>query len=202
MGPRSGDRGEHCEPSRACRRSCFNGAAVRRPRRAASLRRGHRRAVRFNGAAVRRPRRVGRSCAARREPTRLQWGRGPETAESRRRASPLSDCASMGPRSGDRGESRRGRRAWPSALQWGRGRETAESARRDPARARDAGFNGAAVRRPRRDRGDRRRASAGRGFNGAAVRRPRRVASRRGRRALRRVLQWGRGPETAESAFV
>ena len=136
----------------------FNGAAVVRPRREA-----HRRALRarswgFNGAAVVRPRRE-RSCGSRAGRAReLQWGRGRSTAESpRERVRVLARRrASMGPRSFDRGEDRRG----------------AEPGRASP------GFNGAAVVRPRRARaresGNRTRC----GFNGAAVVRPRRDGQR------------------------
>ncbi len=60
---------------------------------------------------------------------RLQWGRGQVTAEMRSSSPPkLSSAASMGPRSGDRGNAMM---AFPQTeeemqLQWGRGQVTAE----------------------------------------------------------------------------
>ena len=183
MGPRSGDRGER-EPtcSRASAISGFNGAAVRRPRRgSADVPASAIVERRFNGAAVRRPRRARRAAgvsSARADA--LQWGRGPETAERRSIASPS--------------DSRR------RALQWGRGPATAESQLVSCSSI--AGI--AASMGPRSgDRGeatciDRRGRREAR-FNGAAVRRPRRAAARTSRVAADDRLQWGRGPETAES---
>ena len=132
----------------------------------------------------------------------LQWGRGPKTAETIR----AHVSGSM---------------TWK--LQWGRGPKTAETR---PAGAAEPGaerFNGAAVRRPRRLPNDVRIRLGYGGFNGAAVRRPRRPArgtsarttsgdASMGPRSEDRgdlravhgkdvdvVLQWGRGPKTAET---
>ena len=150
----------------------------------------------------------------------LQRSRGPKTAES-----PFTSAvcarnrsASTEPRSEDRGEGRLTLRAQPAAmLQRSRGPKTAERCRATgiPS-AGDLGFNGAAVRRPRRVFGlpfrwasyDPLQRSRGpktaerpalveaarpalRRFNGAAVRRPRRAA-RRGRR------EWARYPASTE----
>jgi hypothetical protein len=145
-----------------------------------------------------------------------------------RRRKPEQDAASTGPRSGDRGE-RTSEANWKQPLKWlqrGRGPETAESLvlllgqheRRDastgprsgdrgellpmfPNPAKRGGFNGAAVRRPRRAARSRRRRPRG----GTASTGPR--SGDRGERAAscsgaarKPPLQRGRGPETAESA--
>ena len=222
MGPRSGDRGESLAPGshRGLSQPCFNGAAVRRPRRARRV--SPRRHALARASTGPRSETAESSQWHRIAPPlgALQRGRGPETAESRIHGTRPMPChASTGPRSGDRGELRaRSRLVGVHWLQRGRGPETAES----------AGLHGSAnwrVRRastgPRSETAESRRRnpmpSRARRFNGAAVRRPRRAhrpsartcgALQRGRgrrprrercRTRRRRLQWGRGPETAES---
>jgi hypothetical protein len=162
--------------------SRFNGAAVRRPRRAAE---DDQFAALF-GLASTGPRSGDRgelSLALRERlaASGLQRGRGPETAERRdtMREAFAAGAASTGPRSGDRGES-------PPAP--------------DPRSARRASTG------PRSgDRGERRAAlmppRTKRCFNGAAVRRPRRVASWSKSSSPSAKLQRGRGPETAERLF-
>jgi hypothetical protein len=89
--------------------------------------------------------------------------------------------ASTGPRSGDRGERGVGSCANRSA----------------------AGFNGAAVRRPRRDPfGLIERDCFQHCFNGAAVRRPRRAPRIPLPAHNTELLQRGRGPETAERVRI
>ena len=181
----------------------------------------------FNGAAVRRPRREAQQAAMAADSISLQWGRGPKTAESRLAlGEPLAQiCRFNG--AAVRRPRRVDKSLHPSALnsrlQWGRGPKTAESylvqLQHSGLRHR---FNGAAVRRPRRDRPPHGSSSKRLCFNGAAVRRPRREkppsrgplvqrasmgprSEDRGESNLTSVgtlaslLQWGRGPKTAES---
>src|SRR4051794_8945856 len=109
----------------------------------------------------------------------------------------------MGPRSGDRGET--SKRAFSASttdeLQWGRGPETAESFEVDEPEAAEIW----ASMGPRSgDRGESRLRGRGRArafcFNGAAVRRPRRALVPLKEPIFIVSLQWGRGPETAESS--
>ncbi|MEA3207914.1 MAG: hypothetical protein QOE70_971 [Chthoniobacter sp.] len=227
-GPRSGDRGERADYERTpLALPSFNGAAVRRPRRgepnvrvrvismpaSTGPRSGDRgeesscsqrlsTCSSFNGAAVRRPRRgdgVGRSLFDEDAST------GPRSGDRGEGNLSLGefwrDDASTGPRSGDRGEPITLTTRHPSSpLQRGRGPETAEREPKEPEGLPALrGFNGAAVRRPRRGSGGNRgrndddglqrgrgpetaerkktrtrRRRSQRRFNGAAVRRPRR----------------------------
>ena len=114
----------------------------------------------------------------------LQWGRGHVTAESSDAScSPVSQrraCASMGPRSRDRGKSAPRCATGVAArwLQWGRGHVTAESRAVVPD----------AVARPCASMGPR---SRDRGKSSVAA----------SAELERRELQWGRGHVTAESAL-
>src|SRR5207248_2781666 len=132
MGPPSGDDGDReGGGSSGRRRQRFNGAAVRRRRRRGRrVREGV--AVRgSNGAGVRRRRRPGETRVQRATKASLQWGRRPETTETwatstrGRRSNGLQwgrrpettetgrvqrpgrreACASMGPPSGDDGDT-------------------------------------------------------------------------------------------------
>ncbi len=94
-----------------------------------------------------------RSCAGASRCRWLQWSRGANTAESSAVA--------------------RRRRSW-SLLQWSRGANTAESGGAPGCEPSAGGFNGAAVRTPRRDVGPGWVGWTNTGFNGAAVRTPRR----------------------------
>ena len=138
----------------------------------------------------------------------LQWGRAPESAEGHKffQWDDAAAAASMGPRSGERGrllacrisvvliqkasmgprsgERGRPRESWArlgeeERLQWGRAPESAEGM--TTARKRTAsrkGFNGAALRRARKDLGI--------------------VVDDR----ILLLLQWGRAPESAEGSPV
>jgi hypothetical protein len=159
-GPQSEDCGEFIgrSASQAVPRG-FNGAAVRRLRRGIPVQVPRvRKRFCFNGAAVRRLRRGCDARHVRPHHCRLQRGRSPKTAERRFRNARSTPqlFASTGPQSEDCGESLRDR---PEEQWW-------------------TSFNGAAVRRLRRDEI---RAAEGRRscrFNGAAVRRLRRECSR------------------------
>ena len=208
--------------------SSFNGAAVRRPRRAPSGSATPRNSPRFNGAAVRRPRRVDVKSMAKLTVEQLQRGRGPETAESTpvmiEGVSHIGSFNGAAVRRPRRGGDLRGNVANYEVLQRGRGPETAERSQPTAPRPFTTCFNGAAVRRPRREmnatqnriavtglqrgRGPETAESPGSArfaemlgecFNGAAVRRPRRAPRRRRRTRAKGKLQRGRGPETAES---
>jgi len=196
----------------------------------------------FNGAAVRRPRRCPNPWGNAPENVRLQRGRSPKTAEiphprllieigrmlqrgrspktaeiqTHRTIHALYRTASTGPQSEDRGDASRSSLIIASiVLQRGRSPKTAEMRSQRCTRSSRTGFNGAAVRRPRRspgarsnpetvlastgpqseDRGDRTvRDGAPRirgGFNGAAVRRPRRFRCLHARRKLLALASTG-----------
>ncbi len=109
---------------------------------------------------------------------KLQWGRGRSTAEI---TSPVHCASGDTPLQWGRGRStaeinsRMSKDAALRALQWGRGRSTAEINRRN--RERELLFAG---------------------FNGAAVDRPRRYLKTDHDTLHAIVLQWGRGRSTAE----
>ena len=154
-----------------------------------------------NGAAAKRPRKAASSKEAYAPRSSRQWGRGQTAAESRY----LGKAAS--PRYG---------------RQWGRGQTAAERVLRASQKARRAGVNGAAAKRPRKAfvaiwQGRRSMRQWGRGqtaaescagaippppprcVNGAAAKRPRKVAQDGS--AVRDAVgrQWGRGQTAAES---
>ena len=181
MGPRSVDRGE--EPlwlGGTSGSSCFNGAAVIRPRRLSE----RSSAIVRPGLASMGPRSVDRGdhcshvavvigIAA-----RLQWGRGRETAE--RSTALESRCCDHGFNGAAVFRPRRAGIVEPEhdhgRLQWGRGLSTAETSRSQAA--------------PRL----RGLLQWGRGLSTAE-------SESRGTRACRMAsLQWGRGLSTAESA--
>ena len=228
MGPRPDGRGKlstWCLAPRPCFR--VNGAAARRPRKAASSR----------GAT---------ECLER------QWGRGQTAAESSgflsrlKGESSVNGAAARRPRKGaDRQRrspcrtgvngaaarrprkvaGRRRIRARPSASM-GRGQTAAESGSARMSPPCTAGVNGAAARRPRKACGPRHHGSrcgaasmgprpdgrgkvavarvlAGRhGVNGAAARRPRKARSSPVPPPPRASRQWGRGQTAAERATV
>ena len=135
----------------------------------------------FNGAALRRVRRgssMGRPASRR---SALQRGRTPKSAE--------------------RLQSAWGK--WTFAgLQRGRTPKSAESPIGCSPRTTLGRFNGAALRRVRRDARGRLGAPRKTGFNGAALRRVRRVAVARGQDAFEAGLQRGRTPKSAERMSV
>ena len=134
--------------------------------------------------------------------TPLQWSRGPESAEGVIRADRVLEAvrASMEPRTGVRGRRAAGRCVRPAA-----------SASMEPrtgvrGRARRCGvawcrrprFNGAADRSPRKGRTTRRPGSSRTRFNGAADRSPRKDRAIVLKDRSDTMLQWSRGPESAE----
>jgi hypothetical protein len=81
-GPRSGDRGEFDAPDCTVRsRPCFNGAAVRRPRRERRSRDGAAEASASTGPRSGDRGEIQTSSFANAPTAALQRGRGPETAE-------------------------------------------------------------------------------------------------------------------------
>ena len=156
----------------------FNGAAIRRPRKAAKPAALRGPCLGFNGAAIRRPRKGRRS-----------WRRGGRYE------------ASMGPRSEDRGKRRpaatiaavcegfngaairRPRKAGGQGADRHRG--TASMGPRSEDRGKTAGVAGDS--------------SSRHGFNGAAIRRPRKARVPLLGHGVAPLLQWGRDPKTAES---
>ena len=133
MGPRPDGRGKAAPaPQDTLRRLGVNGAAARRPRKVNSANQMPSSQSSVNGAAARRPRKATAEDEGR-NVDRRQWGRGQTAAES----------AIRPPFNG--GFRRR---------QWGRGQTAAESGALGATKAEsDAGVNGAAARRPRKEPG-------------------------------------------------
>ena len=178
MRPRSGKRGNATTARRPVSRfSCFNGAAFRGTRKLRGSLLSGQVDLRFNGAAFRGTRKCSSPTLAfistsplqwgrvpgnaeirlvalvPRDLHALQWGRVPGNAEIRPRATRqgVAVDASMGPRSGERGNHQ----LTPDAqgaflLQWGRVPGNAETAGIQFIELRVFGFNGAAFRGTRK----------------------------------------------------
>src|SRR5689334_21558304 len=107
MGPRSRERGKDRQSARVrAPHSASMGPRSRERGKTSTMQRGTPETEGFNGAAFARTRK-GRSPAERIDARKgLQWGRVRENAERARRAPRGGDdqCASMGPRSRERGK--------------------------------------------------------------------------------------------------
>ncbi len=177
--PRFGKRGRHPpEQEAGPRPACFNGAALRKARKAPARWQRQASCRRFNGAALRKARKArDRARDAPSEPL-LQRSRASESAEGcgRETARARRRRASTEPRFGKRGRL-------PSGV--------ARLVSR-------AGFNGAALRKARKAPARWQRQASCRRFNGAALRKARKARDRARDAPSEPLLQRSRASESAE----